>query len=67
MKRLVLFAVMVVTLTASAQKHMIVDMTLDKREGMFNWYTVEVVVEGEVTDTVKAQVLDSVQDYLSHR
>lgn len=67
MKRLVLFAVMVVTLTASVQKHMIVDMTLDKREGMFNWYTVEVVVEGEVTDTVKAQVLDSVQDYLSHR
>lgn len=67
MKRLVLFAVMVVTLTASVQKHMIVDMALDKREGMFNWYIVEVVVEDEVTDTVKAQVLDSVQDYLSHR
>lgn len=67
MKRLVLFAVMALTLTASVQKRMIVDMTLDKREGMFNWYTAEVVVEGGVTDTVKAQVLDSVQDYLSHR
>lgn len=67
MKRLVLFAIMAVILTASVQKRMIVDMKLDKREGMFNWYTVEVVVVGEVTDTVKAQVLDSVQDYLSHR